>query len=67
MHTATEKAFAIPELLENILSGVDMLTLLVSAQRVSRVWNDLIKSSSSLQQKLSFNSATSGQVEKNSL
>lgn len=62
-----EKVFALPEVLEKILLEVDMVTLLVSAQRVSKAWKDLIKSSIAIQQKLFFKAATSGPVEKNPL
>ncbi|RAK85101.1 hypothetical protein BO79DRAFT_132422, partial [Aspergillus costaricaensis CBS 115574] len=45
------------ELLEMILLQLDMRTLLVSAQRVCRAWNTLIKDSSSLQTLLFFKPA----------
>lgn len=44
--------FLISELLENILLHTDMRTLLTSGQRVCRGWNDIIKSSPSLQEHL---------------
>ncbi|KAJ5943268.1 hypothetical protein N7516_003436 [Penicillium verrucosum] len=46
--------FLINELLENILLHTDMRTLLTSAQRVSRVWNTMIKRSVRLQESLFF-------------
>ncbi|KAJ5479510.1 hypothetical protein N7530_005019 [Penicillium desertorum] len=46
--------FLINELLENILLHTDMRTLLTSAQRVSRVWNTMIRTSVRLQESLFF-------------
>lgn len=47
-------ALAIPELLELILSHVDMRHLLLSVIRVSKEWNRLITNSPTLQKKLFF-------------
>ncbi|EKV05730.1 MFS transporter, putative [Penicillium digitatum] len=46
--------FLINELLENVLLHTDMRTLLTSAQRVSRVWNTMIRTSVQLQESLFF-------------
>jgi hypothetical protein len=46
--------FTTPELVEQILLNLDMRTLLVSAQRVSKTWHDLIASSRPLQRALYF-------------
>ncbi|KAJ5120319.1 uncharacterized protein N7515_009707 [Penicillium bovifimosum] len=46
--------FLINELLENILLHMDTRTLLTSAQRVSRTWNIMIKTSTKLQETLFF-------------
>ncbi|OAA76261.1 F-box domain-containing protein [Akanthomyces lecanii RCEF 1005] len=51
---AVAAVFALPELHEAILWQTDMVTLLVSAQRVSKAWRDLITASPTLQQKLFF-------------
>lgn len=51
---AASKVLLIPELLEEILSDLDMQTLLVSAQRVNRLWFDVISHSKRLQQALFF-------------
>ncbi|KAJ5561113.1 hypothetical protein N7535_009310 [Penicillium sp. DV-2018c] len=48
------RIFLINELLENILLHTDMRTLLTSAQRVSRTWNTMIKTSARLQESLFF-------------
>jgi hypothetical protein len=47
-----------PELLEQILLNLDMHTLLVSAQRVSKAWHSLITSSKPLQRHLYFEPIT---------
>lgn len=59
------KAFLVPELLEMILLQIDTRTLLVSGQRVCRLWHEVIRNSSNLQAALFFqpikqSSATSG-------
>jgi hypothetical protein len=41
-----------PEILENILLGLDEVTLLCKAQRVCRLWHDLVNTSPRLQRKL---------------
>ncbi|KAJ5178204.1 uncharacterized protein N7500_000903 [Penicillium coprophilum] len=46
--------FLINELLENILLHTEMKTLLTSAQRVSRAWSAMIKTSVRLQESLFF-------------
>ncbi|RAH51111.1 uncharacterized protein BO95DRAFT_319387, partial [Aspergillus brunneoviolaceus CBS 621.78] len=46
----------IPEILEKILLGLDMKTLLLST-RVCRAWNALIRSSPSIQKALFFRAA----------
>lgn len=51
---AVAVVFAVPELHEAILWHTDMLTVLVSAQRVSKAWRALITTSPALQQKLFF-------------
>lgn len=50
-------AFLVPELLEAILLQIDMHTLLVSCQRVCRLWRDVINDSSNLQEALFFKPA----------
>lgn len=55
---AAIKALLIPELLEEILLHLDMSTLLVSAQRVNRLWFDVISGSKRLQQALFFTPIT---------
>ncbi|RDW72586.1 uncharacterized protein DSM5745_07758 [Aspergillus mulundensis] len=52
--TPHHKIFSIPELVEAILLETDPRTLLTSAQRVCRLWNDLIKNKDELQQALFF-------------
>ncbi|KAI1323467.1 hypothetical protein F5Y16DRAFT_403376 [Xylariaceae sp. FL0255] len=52
MSTPKPQALQVTELLENILNHVDMKTLLVSAQRVSRFWCHVIRQSPRLQQAL---------------
>jgi len=54
----TTKVLLIPELLEEILLHLDMATLLVSAQRVSTLWFDVISRSKRLQQALFFTPIT---------
>ncbi len=51
---AVAAVFALPDLHEAIFWQTDMVTLLVSAQRVSKAWRDLITASPTLQQKLCF-------------
>lgn len=51
---AATKVLLIPELLEEVLLGLDMTTLLVSAQRVNHLWFDVISQSKRLQQALFF-------------
>lgn len=51
---AIEAVLLTPELLEIILLHLDMTTLLVSAQRVSRHWLCVIAGSTKLQQALFF-------------
>jgi len=51
---ARQIALSIPELLEAILLGLDMVTLLVAAPRVSRIWNAAIRDSPAIQQALYF-------------
>ncbi|CAJ2512052.1 Uu.00g076770.m01.CDS01 [Anthostomella pinea] len=51
---ATQRALAIPELLEAILLHVDTRTLLVSAQRVDHPWHTTITTSPLLQRRLFF-------------
>ncbi|KAJ5952569.1 uncharacterized protein N7479_010982 [Penicillium vulpinum] len=46
--------FFINEILENILLHTEMRTLLTSAQRVSRLWNAMIRTSVRLQESLFF-------------
>lgn len=57
-----ERVLSLPELLENILLHLDMTTLLVSVQRVSKAWNKTIACSPALQQKLFFRSITVEQL-----
>ena len=54
MHFSTSNQWALlaPELLEMILLQLDMRTLVASAQRVCRAWNDLIRESSFIQEAL---------------
>lgn len=54
MMPAVESVFATEELLEAILVEVDMRTLLLSAQRVSRHWQSAINASLPLQRALFF-------------
>jgi hypothetical protein len=56
--TARDKVLSMPELLEAILLEVDLLTLLVAAQRVCQNWHALIHTSPSLQQALYFKPCT---------
>jgi hypothetical protein len=49
-----EEALSTPELLELILLELDLHTLLVSAQRVCKSWNNTISASQSLQRALFF-------------
>lgn len=49
---ARRAVFDTPELLENIIFFLPMTTILSKAQRVSRAWNTLIRSSHSIQTKL---------------
>ncbi|KID76069.1 uncharacterized protein G6M90_00g078680 [Metarhizium brunneum] len=57
-----ERVLSLPELLENILLHLDMTTLLVSVQRVSKAWNKTIACSPALQRKLFFRSITAEQL-----
>lgn len=50
MPTATEKAFGIYELTERILLQLDNYLEIIRAQRVSRVWRDIIQNSPSLRE-----------------
>jgi hypothetical protein len=52
--SALQHVFQIPGLLETILSNLDICTLLVSAQRVSKTWHTLISGSQQLQRALFF-------------
>lgn len=52
-----ERFLGIPELLEVVLLQLDNRTLLTSANRVSRDWNELIQTSPQIQQKLFFRPA----------
>ena len=54
-------AFAVPELLENILLFVDQRLLLTSCLRVDKTWHSLITTSPSLQRHLFFRPMTSSQ------
>ncbi|RYO99401.1 hypothetical protein DL764_006823 [Monosporascus ibericus] len=49
-----EAVLSIPELLEAILLSLDMVTLLVSAPRVSKRWYDIIAGSPAIRQALYF-------------
>jgi hypothetical protein len=49
-----EDLFRVSDILETTLLSLDMATLLVSANRVSRLWNETISTSSRLQMKLFF-------------
>lgn len=57
-HHAMESALAIPELLEAVLLHLDMVTLLVSASRVSRTWHHVINASPAIQEALFFRPKT---------
>lgn len=50
---ASTRALALPEIITSIMHQMDMRTL-ITAQRVCQTWNNLIKSSRSLQQALFF-------------
>ena len=52
--SAMNKVMGIPEILEMILAGTDMRTLLTSAQWVCRNWASLIRNSPSIQKALFF-------------
>lgn len=56
--TAKDRVLSMLELLEAILLEVDLLTLLVSGQRVCQKWHALIHTSPSLQQALYFKPCT---------
>jgi hypothetical protein len=58
MRDFTDEALRIVELLEQILLQLDMHTLLVSAQRVSKSWHIVIISSQELQRALFFQAAS---------
>jgi hypothetical protein len=49
-----EDLFRVSDILERTLLSLDMATLLVSANRVSRSWNNTISTSKKLQMKLFF-------------
>ncbi|KAF2247600.1 hypothetical protein BU26DRAFT_520704 [Trematosphaeria pertusa] len=51
-YAAAASVFNVPELLENILSNLDLRTLLTSAQRVSRRWRATVTGSPLLQRLL---------------
>ncbi|KAI9927726.1 hypothetical protein ASPWEDRAFT_549886 [Aspergillus wentii DTO 134E9] len=57
-------AICIPELLEHILIFLDIRTLLISAQRVCRLWNQVIAQSKALQQALFFHPTDSKDQER---
>lgn len=57
--TVMKTVVSTPELLETILLHLDMTTLLVSAQRVSRQWMSVIRASPKIQQALFFRSISS--------
>ena len=59
-----EACLAITEILEAILLRFDMKTLLVSATRVNKTWNQLINTSPQLQQYLFFRPMTQGVASK---
>lgn len=52
--TAREKALASTEILENVFSHIDEVTLLTSIQRVSKDWKEVVDGSVLLQRKLFF-------------
>jgi len=54
MNLPSDAVFGTPELLDRILSQLDMHTLLTAAQLVSRYWHDIIIQSPSIQQALCF-------------
>lgn len=49
-----DAVFSIPELVESILLHLDMKELLTTAQLVCHIWTNVIKGSSTIQQKLFF-------------
>ncbi|KAI5458295.1 hypothetical protein BGZ63DRAFT_393061 [Mariannaea sp. PMI_226] len=51
---AKDEVFRIPELLETIISCLDMVTILVSVSRVSKHWSSVVANSPKIQQKLYF-------------
>ncbi|RFU71965.1 f-box domain-containing [Trichoderma arundinaceum] len=53
-HTAMQRVFRTPELLESIFLKLDMVTLLTSVQRVSKMCKRVIDGSIALQRKLYF-------------
>ncbi|KAE9407533.1 hypothetical protein BT96DRAFT_971236 [Gymnopus androsaceus JB14] len=54
MNFPSNAVFDTPELLDRILSQLDMRTLLTAAQLVSHYWHDIITQSPSIQQALCF-------------
>lgn len=52
--SASDKVFALPERLETILLDVPIRDVLVNAQRVSRVWHQIIHNSKTMQRALLF-------------
>ncbi|KAJ5086376.1 hypothetical protein NUU61_007683 [Penicillium alfredii] len=52
MESAQDTALATAEVLENILLGLDLTSLLTSAQRVCHSWHNLVSTSPSLQKHL---------------
>ncbi|KAI1642585.1 uncharacterized protein F4817DRAFT_320608 [Daldinia loculata] len=55
---ASERVFAVPELLENILSKVNKTYLLVDMQRVSKHWKAVIEGSPKFQKALFFRASS---------
>lgn len=51
---AMDAVTLVPELLEEILLNLDLTTLLVSVPRVSKKWNQIVSTSTALQQALYF-------------
>jgi hypothetical protein len=52
--TAKQKALRSTEILEQVFSNLDMVTLLVSVPRVNKTWKAVVEGSVSLQRKLYF-------------
>ncbi|KAI1659565.1 hypothetical protein F4813DRAFT_401558 [Daldinia decipiens] len=55
---ASDRVFAVPELLENILSRVNKTDLLVNMQRVSKHWKAVIEASPEFQKALFFRASS---------